>query len=116
VAQGSRSFSVLKIVVCGLCEEISEREVHFSSQHVRRINAGAALLSSIVSLCSRRPEELLTICTVSSLQATAKYSDLTIFWRRESHRVHKAVMCPRSSFFAGACRFGKVSEQLISDT
>ncbi|KAG4275769.1 hypothetical protein FPRO04_08283 [Fusarium proliferatum] len=37
------------------------------------------------------------------LYRTGLYSDLTITCQGDTHRVHKAIVCPRSSFFTAAC-------------
>lgn len=47
------------------------------------------------------------LSSITSLQRTCDYSDLTIFCGHDVHRVHKAIVCPRSHFFAGACRIGQ---------
>lgn len=47
------------------------------------------------------------LATIVDLQRTADYSDLTIFCGNHIHRVHKAIVCPRSHFFARACRVGQ---------
>ncbi|KAI1286160.1 hypothetical protein F5Y03DRAFT_380777 [Xylaria venustula] len=41
---------------------------------------------------------------LKELYSNGKYSDLTISCRGREHRVHKAIVCPRSDFFAQACR------------
>ncbi|KUI55488.1 hypothetical protein VP1G_02812 [Cytospora mali] len=38
------------------------------------------------------------------LHSTREFSDLQIVTREKAHRVHKAIVCPRSSYLAGACR------------
>lgn len=42
------------------------------------------------------------------LQTSSDYSDLKIFCGDQVFSVHKAVICPRSDFFAKACTWGKV--------
>jgi hypothetical protein len=44
-----------------------------------------------------------------SIHETSDYADLTILCGPKAFRVHKAILCPRSSFFTAACRHGKVS-------
>ncbi|PVI05415.1 hypothetical protein DM02DRAFT_498558, partial [Periconia macrospinosa] len=41
------------------------------------------------------------------LYISGKYSDFTIVCRDDVHAVHKAIICPRSDFFAAAVDFGK---------
>jgi len=43
------------------------------------------------------------------LQTSVEYSDLTIFCGDEKFNVHKAIICPRSKYFATSCKWGKVS-------
>ncbi|PSN72528.1 hypothetical protein BS50DRAFT_545130 [Corynespora cassiicola Philippines] len=47
----------------------------------------------------------------SRLLASGDYSDLTVTCGSDTYNVHKVIVCPQSSFFAGAVRFsaGKVS-------
>ena len=45
----------------------------------------------------------------SSLRSTSTYSDLTIYCCRDTHKVHKAVVCGRSGVLTGACRIGEVT-------
>jgi len=39
----------------------------------------------------------------ASVYDSSKYSDLTIRCRDRDFKVHRAVVCPRSTFFAAAC-------------
>ena len=43
----------------------------------------------------------MLIC--SRLYDDGKYSDLTVKSSEKTYRVHKAIVCPRSKFFAAAC-------------
>ncbi|EON61622.1 hypothetical protein W97_00837 [Coniosporium apollinis CBS 100218] len=49
-----------------------------------------------------KPREEL-MCSMRELFTDDTYSDLTITCGRDQHRVHKAIVCPRSKFFAAAC-------------
>ncbi|KAI9781527.1 MAG: hypothetical protein M1839_005942 [Geoglossum umbratile] len=49
-----------------------------------------------------------------SLFQSDKYSDLTITCGNEVFKVHRAVVCPRSKFFAAACD-GKFKEGITSE-
>ncbi|KAH8692864.1 hypothetical protein BGW36DRAFT_464088 [Talaromyces proteolyticus] len=53
-------------------------------------------------MTNRAHEELMNSLKV--LYAKGDYSDLTITCHGTHYRVHKAVVCPRSEFFASACR------------
>ncbi|PVI05416.1 hypothetical protein DM02DRAFT_725114 [Periconia macrospinosa] len=44
---------------------------------------------------------------LESLYLSGKYSDLTIVCGDDVYPVHKAIICPRSDFFAAAVEFGK---------
>ncbi|KAF5989217.1 amino acid transport gap1 [Fusarium coicis] len=46
---------------------------------------------------------------LANLLQTGDYSDLTITCGKDQYRVHKAIICPRSSFFKAACD-GKFKE------
>ncbi|KAI1179206.1 hypothetical protein F4777DRAFT_575237 [Nemania sp. FL0916] len=46
-----------------------------------------------------------------SLYVSGQYSDLTITCHGNEYKVHKAIVCPKSGFFAGACR-GQMKEAL----
>ncbi|KAI3335339.1 hypothetical protein F4824DRAFT_154463 [Ustulina deusta] len=47
-------------------------------------------------------KELLT--SFKQLYARGEYADLVITCHGKQHQVHKAIVCPRSDFFAAACR------------
>ncbi|KAK8231295.1 hypothetical protein BKA81DRAFT_411875 [Phyllosticta paracitricarpa] len=51
-------------------------------------------------------EEIQAIKRVSFSQIlqSGEYSDLEIRCNEESHRVHKAIVCPQSEFFQAACK------------
>ncbi|KAI1196251.1 hypothetical protein F5X97DRAFT_220570 [Nemania serpens] len=49
-------------------------------------------------------EELLG--SLKRLYANGDYSDLTIVCNGKHYEVHKCIICPRSEFFAAACRGG----------
>ncbi|KLU84725.1 hypothetical protein MAPG_03764 [Magnaporthiopsis poae ATCC 64411] len=59
-------------------------------------------------------EELLG--ALQRLYQDADYSDLVLSWGGQDYKVHKAIVCPRSDFFAAACRgdFGEAREGRIS--
>ncbi|KAK1561733.1 uncharacterized protein LY79DRAFT_173834 [Colletotrichum navitas] len=42
--------------------------------------------------------------SLKNLYENAEYSDLTIASRHAEYRVHKAIVCPRSDYFAAKCR------------
>ncbi|KAI1501422.1 BTB/POZ protein [Biscogniauxia marginata] len=42
--------------------------------------------------------------SLKRLYSSREYSDLTISCDGRDHQVHKAIVCPRSEFFAAACR------------
>ncbi|KAI1160436.1 BTB/POZ protein [Nemania serpens] len=44
--------------------------------------------------------------SVKRLHSNGDYSDLTIVCDGKHYRVHKCIICPRSDFFAAACRGG----------
>ncbi|KAI1130641.1 hypothetical protein F5Y10DRAFT_289054 [Nemania abortiva] len=44
--------------------------------------------------------------TVDRLYARGEYADLIVTCHGKRHLVHKAIVCPRSDFFAAACRAG----------
>ena len=46
------------------------------------------------------------INSVSSLFSSSKYSDLTIHCGSDVYELHRAIICPRSDFFAAACDSG----------
>ncbi|OCL12363.1 hypothetical protein AOQ84DRAFT_386177 [Glonium stellatum] len=48
--------------------------------------------------------------SLKELLVSGSFSDLTILCGPNEHKVHKAVICPRSEFFNAACRFGKEAE------
>ncbi|KAF3397016.1 hypothetical protein DPV78_008324 [Talaromyces pinophilus] len=52
-------------------------------------------------MANQAQEELLN--ALKRLYDTAEYSDLTISCGNKNYLVHKAVVCPRSEFFASAC-------------
>jgi hypothetical protein len=47
---------------------------------------------------------LLTQCENKRLYVGGEYSDLTIVSRTKNYQVHKAIVCPRSEYFASASR------------
>ncbi|KAI0815426.1 BTB/POZ protein [Xylaria sp. FL0064] len=52
---------------------------------------------------------------LKGLYSDRQYSDLTVSCGGREHRVHKAIICPRSSFFAAACReFTEGCEQVVN--
>lgn len=57
--------------------------------------------------------------SLRSLRQSEKYSDLVILCGDQRFNVHKAIVCPRSSFFASACRKNtfkvRVAALLIGD-
>ncbi|KAI1191525.1 hypothetical protein F5B17DRAFT_382209 [Nemania serpens] len=59
-------------------------------------------------------EELLG--SLKRLYSSGDYSDLTIMCNGKNYQVHKCIICPRSDFFAAACRhdFKEAREGKIS--
>ncbi|KAF4459178.1 speckle-type poz [Fusarium albosuccineum] len=43
------------------------------------------------------------MASIKQIFKTGSYSDLTIVCGTDRHKVHKAIICPRSKFFASAC-------------
>ena len=41
--------------------------------------------------------------SISGILQSAKYSDLTVRCGSEEFKIHRAIVCPRSTFFAAAC-------------
>ncbi|KAK7434445.1 BTB/POZ domain-containing protein [Colletotrichum acutatum] len=62
-----------------------------------------------------RPQKDL-LGSLESLYKTGIYSDLTIRSAAKTYSVHRAIVCPRSDFLAGACRspFKESSDGLIA--
>ncbi|KAK0367797.1 BTB/POZ domain-containing protein [Colletotrichum limetticola] len=62
-----------------------------------------------------RPQKDL-LGSLESLYKTGIYSDLTIRSAAKTYSVHRAIVCPRSDFLAGACRspFQESSDGLIA--
>ncbi|KAI1495165.1 BTB/POZ protein [Biscogniauxia mediterranea] len=48
--------------------------------------------------------------SLRTLYCDKEYSDFTISYGTQSQRVHKAIICPRSKFFAAACKAEKFKE------
>ena len=46
------------------------------------------------------------ISGLSNIFGSSKYSDLTVCCGSDVYKVHRAVICPRSDFFAAACDSG----------
>ncbi len=44
------------------------------------------------------------VASVESLWASQLYSDITIRCGSDEYKVHRAIIYPRSTFFAAACR------------
>ncbi|OCK75339.1 hypothetical protein K432DRAFT_466403 [Lepidopterella palustris CBS 459.81] len=49
--------------------------------------------------------------TIQGLLSSGEYSDFTITCGDDTYAVHKAIICPRSDFFAKAVKFGKEAEE-----
>ncbi len=47
-----------------------------------------------------------TTVAMHQMLSTGKYSDLTVCCGLEVFKVHRAIVCPRSKFFAAACDGG----------
>ena len=43
------------------------------------------------------------VASIESLWTSHMYSDLTVRCGEEEYKVHRAILCPRSVFFAKAC-------------
>ena len=73
------------------------------------------LMSSLKEyLCSFITNHLLSNhVDAFRLLISGDFSDLTILCEPYKHKVHKAIICPRSEFFNAACRFGKVGDPEI---
>lgn len=63
------------------------------------------MLAFTSTVCTTSNHELLVLCRTrkNRLYDTAEYSDLTISCGNKNYLVHKAIVCPRSDFFASAC-------------
>ncbi|KIX05919.1 uncharacterized protein Z518_03893 [Rhinocladiella mackenziei CBS 650.93] len=47
------------------------------------------------------------LSAIRSLHKSTEYSDLAIFCGDDKFTVHKAIICPRSRYFATSCKWGK---------
>ncbi|KAK3291910.1 BTB/POZ protein [Chaetomium fimeti] len=55
-----------------------------------------------MALMSPQPNDEL-LSSLDNLFGDKAYSDLTVTCRGDEYKVHKAIICPRSPFFASAC-------------
>ncbi|KAI0096202.1 hypothetical protein GGR51DRAFT_553681 [Nemania sp. FL0031] len=62
----------------------------------------APVISSSMDENEEADQEIMGF--LRELYHSAEYSDLTISCGERRYRVHKALICPRSDFFAAACR------------
>lgn len=46
------------------------------------------------------------VCDIRLYESSA-YSDLTVIYKEDVYKVHKAIICPRSDFFSNKCRGGR---------
>ncbi|KAK5999008.1 hypothetical protein PT974_01394 [Cladobotryum mycophilum] len=63
----------------------------------------------------RRIQRMELVSSLEKLLADGRYSDCTIVCGDDNHRVHKAILCMRSSFFETAFRYMKEDEPQILD-
>ena len=57
------------------------------------------------------------IRSLSNIFGSSKYSDVTVCCGSDVYKLHRAVICPRSDFFAAACDLGfKVHSERINES
>lgn len=67
-------------------------------------NTSPRTTASLINMTTIHHNELVN--SLSNLFGSSKYSDLTIRCGSDLYKVHRAVICQRSDFFAVACDSG----------